>query len=239
MTETATTLPTIFDLEYVPQEVAPYPPTPALADAMQSLTDDGDTFELADGRSLCLRLFPDEDASINDYEGDGQVEWGESNDYGYVRPANFTGTARIIKREGNSALWWQPPSVEMIGKSWTNDEMYEEQTRIMELVEYGFTLVRLELRETLTDSAGNEHTVVLADAILGGVDKMYPDLVAELAGEIACNLPPVAPFRVLRDSPADQITTTDDLEEARRFAQDNGQGAYILDHTGRLVSAHG
>lgn len=239
MTETTATLPTIFDLEYVPQEVAPYPPTPALADAMQSLTDDGDTFELADGRSLCLRLFPDEDASINDYEGDGQIEWTNDNDHGHVRPSNFDGSARVVKTERGSALWWMPPTKEIMGKAWDSETMQEEEARIFDLIEDGFTLVRLELRETLTDSAGNEHTVIVADAILGGVDKMYPDLVAELAGEIACNLPPVAPFRVLRDSPADQITTTDDLEEARRFAQDNGQGAYILDHTGRLVSAHG
>lgn len=181
---TETTLPKLEDLEYISGETVPYPPTPALAAAQEALTSDGDTFELADGRSLRLRISHDEGASINDYESDGRIEWTRDNDYGHVRPADFDGSARVIQTDGGSALWWNPPGKEITGKGWDAETMQTEEARIRDLIEYGFSYVSLELLETVTDSQGGEHIVTVAEGGLGGVDEMYPALVAELLSEI-------------------------------------------------------
>lgn len=163
---------------------------PGLADALEAdhhiIRDIRRRFELADGRALVLRIFPDEDASINDYEGDGEVRWTRGNDYGPVRPDTFSGAARIIKTERHASLWWEPPTKEIVGpEGLSAEEMAATEARVRRLVEEGFLLVRLELMETVTDSLGNGHSVVLADRVLGGVDEMYPDIIGEMVSEMA------------------------------------------------------
>lgn len=168
--------------------IAPYPPTPELAAAMADLTDDGDTFRLSGREYLRLVITPDEDASINDYEGDGRTEWTRNNGHGPVRPSDFTGKARILTRDGDSSLWWEPPTFEIIGTVWDEETLRSEEARIRDLVENGFVSVRLELVETLRDQMNGEHDVVVATASLGGVDKMYGDLIGELASEICAEV---------------------------------------------------
>lgn len=168
---------------------APFPPTPELAAAMEALTDDGDTFQLSDRESLRLRIAEDPYSSINDYDSDGSVEWTSNNDHGSVRPDHFTGTARIIQRDHNSALWWQPPGADIIGDiPWTAEQMRTEEARIRDLIENGFLIVTLELRETLRDLANGDHEVCVTRASVGGVDKFYPELISELVAEIVTTL---------------------------------------------------
>jgi hypothetical protein len=145
------------------------------------LRQDGDTLDLEDGRTLRLRLEPDQDASINDYESDGKVEWTRGNDYGPVRPDDFTGRARILNKDHGYSLWWEPYH------ELTEEQIRSEEYRIRMLVEYGFQVVVLELCEG-TDAYG--HLVVKEVACLGGVewdadnngylDSVVSDLLAEL-----------------------------------------------------------
>lgn len=176
---------TLQDLHYLTTGPAPYPPSEALAAAIAALTDDGDVFELADGRSLRLRIADDQDASINDYDCYGKVEWIQRGRHQAPRPSGFDGKAR--KLWGSSdPFWWQP---------WdgaTDEQIAEAAERIKELAEYGFKLVGLELRETLLDGRKFEHTIVVDTAWIGGVDAFYPELIGELASELRSGAEAVA-----------------------------------------------
>lgn len=171
---------TIQDLQYQSTGDAPWPPAPALAEAMATLTDDGDVFELAGGRSLRLRIDTDQDTEINDYDCYGKIEWIARGHYQDPRPEGFDGRAR--KLWGSShPFWWQP------WEGATEAQIAEAAPSIRELAEYGFKLVGLELRETLRDSRGTEHTTVVDTAWIGGVDEFYSDLIGDLASELASN----------------------------------------------------
>jgi hypothetical protein len=146
---------------------------------MTDLTDDGDTIDLGNGLSLRLRIETDMDTDVNDFDCYGKVEW-TSGGYGLTpnRPDDFTGAARIIARDRGSALWWQP---------WTGateQEANDFLPTIRERVEYGFYLIGLELRETVTDSRGGSHTVELDTAWLGGVDDTSAETLADILPDL-------------------------------------------------------
>jgi hypothetical protein len=154
---------------------------------LSALTQDGDTLELEDGRTLRLRLEPDQDASINDYESDGSIEWTRNNAYGPVRPDNYTGRARILNRDRGQTLWWEPPSIEMVGTVWTDEEMRKEEGRIRMLAEFGFVGVILEVCDKERDAYGA--LVVREQGSLWGIEwdvdagylqTVLSDLAAEL-----------------------------------------------------------
>ena len=164
---------TLQDLQYLTTPTSPYPPSEALAAAMAALTDDGDTFELADGRSLRLRIEVDQDASINDYDCYGKIEWIARGHHRDPRPSGFDGKARKLWG-ASDPFWWQP------WEGATEEQIAEAAPQIRELAEYGFKLIGLELRETLLDSRKFEHTIVVDTAWIGGVDEFYPELIGEL-----------------------------------------------------------
>jgi hypothetical protein len=150
---------------------------------LSSLQDDGDTLTLDDGRVLRLKIMPDEDASINDYESDGRIEltrddrdWSPSRT---VRPADFSGRSRIIMRDNGHSLWWEPYS------ELTEDQIREEEPRIRELVTYGFKGVILELCEG-TDFYGRY--VVQNVASLWGIDSFANGYLTEVVRELADEL---------------------------------------------------
>lgn len=152
---------------------------------LSDLTQDGDTIELPDGRTLRLRIEVDEDASINDYDADGRVEWTRNSDYGPQRPSDFTGRARIMDRDHRSTLWWEPPTAELIGCVWTEAELRSEESRIRLLLQDGFRGVILELLDG-TDAYGRP--IVKEVASLWGIDgldngyllSVLSDLLAEM-----------------------------------------------------------
>lgn len=176
---------TLQDLHYLTTGPAPHRPTPALAEATAALTDDGDTFELADGRSLRLRIDVDQDASINDVDCYGKIEWIQRGHHQDPRPLGFDGRARKLWG-ASDPFWWQP------WEGATDAEIAEFVPQIQELAEYGFKLVGLELRETLLDSRKFEHTTVVDTAWLGGVDAFYPELIGELVAELRSGAEAVA-----------------------------------------------
>jgi hypothetical protein len=136
---------------------------------LTDLQNDGNTIELTDGRRLRMRIEVDQDASINDYEADGRVEWTRDNSYGSQRPADFTGRARNLDHSFGSTLWWEIPAPEMIGDVWTDAEMRSQEARIRKLVEYGFSVVTLELLDG-ADAYGRP--VVTQYQRLGGIDSV-------------------------------------------------------------------
>ena len=150
---------------------------------LSSLQDDGDTLTLEDGRVLRLKIEVDQDASINDYEGDGRIEWTR-DDCDWVprrthRPADFSGRSRIIKRDDGYSLWWEPYS------ELTEDQIRKEEPRIRELVEYGFKGVILELCQG-TDFY--EQYVVQNVASLWGIDSLANGYLTEVVRELADEL---------------------------------------------------
>lgn len=161
---------------------------------LSTLSEDGDTLELDDGRVLRLRVEPDEYGfdDISEF-GDvyGRTEWTRNNDYGAQRPSDFTGRAEILNRDGRSTLWWEP--------YWDNDypnggrgETFDhaaERRNVRDILEYGFQCYGLELSEMIADSRGALHRVVVDTAWLSGVepfaDSAYvATIVSDLASEL-------------------------------------------------------
>jgi hypothetical protein len=80
---------------------------------LTSLTDDGDTLELPDGRTLRLRIEADLDTNLFEQpnEAYGKVAWVERNrstGRPYPRPDGFDGSAEKLYTS-RSPYWWQPP----------------------------------------------------------------------------------------------------------------------------------
>lgn len=176
---------TLQDLRYLTSFPAPYPPSEALAAATAALSDDGDTFELAGGQKLRLRIEVDQDTEINDSDCYGKVEWIQRGHHQDPRPDGFDGKARKLWG-ASDPFWWQP---------WdgaTDAQIAEFIPLLRELMEYGFKVVVLELLEVTTDSRGGEHEVEIDRACLGGVDAFYPDLIGELIGELRSTAEAVA-----------------------------------------------
>lgn len=161
------------------------------------LTDDGDTLELSDRFRLRLKIEADMDASINDYDSDGKVEWSRNNPNtgDPVRPEGFDGGAIILRRDHGYCRWWQPYGDTIgyqVGDEWhfakwaqlPREERSKMEARIRDLDEYGFKEVGLQLDELVTDSFGHQHWVEVGSHWIGGVDEFYPEIVRELAEEL-------------------------------------------------------
>jgi hypothetical protein len=146
---------------------------------LSSLTDDGDTLELDDGRMLRLKIECDEDASINDYDADGKVEWTRSNSFGSVRPAEFSGRARKIDVDYPYSLWWEP------WEGATDEQIRESIPRIVDLVRFGFKGVILEL---LQGEDAYHRPIVVESASLWGIDSLDNGYIHEVVSELADEL---------------------------------------------------
>lgn len=151
-------------------------------EALKDLNSHGDTLDLGDGRTLRLVIEVDEDTTLNDYDSDGKVQWTRSNVYSghSTRPDGFTGRARIIIRDGNNSLWWEP-YFEL-----TEEQIKAEQPRIVDLVTYGWKVITLEILQG-EDFYGKP--IVVNAATLGGVDLSGDDnylasVVSDLASEL-------------------------------------------------------
>jgi hypothetical protein len=139
------------------------------------------------GRSYRARTEPDEDASINDYEGDGRTEWSRRSDGHSVRPDGFTGRARILIHDRFSDLWWEPPGPDIIGPvPWDQATLDKEASRVGDLCEYGFVGIILERLE----GEDAYHQPIVADvASLWGIewdadDDDLAEILSDLLAEI-------------------------------------------------------
>jgi hypothetical protein len=154
-----------------------------LAEAVDALTDDGDTYELPDGATLVLRIEPDECGDIEDF-GDcyGIVRWGERNATTGrdMRPDDFDGNAeKIDTRDG--PIWWQPPADVKRG----TETFDQARCAMRDLLEYGLSVALVEYRKG-TDAYGKP--IVLGFGVLGGLmpfDNMSDlgDYLGDLIGQ--------------------------------------------------------
>ena len=155
---------------------------------LTELREDGDTVELADGRGLRLSIGPDCWTSLDDFpDCYGLIEWARRNhNYGgWVRPGGFDGNAEVMSYGNSDAYWWQPPADVKRG----TEEFEKLRLVVRELVEFGFIVVALELRETVADSRGGVHRVTAGMASLCGIEwSTTPDdlqgILRDLADEL-------------------------------------------------------
>lgn len=161
-----------------------------LADALADLTQDGDTIEMGDGRTLRLRIEQDE-CQVSDLWPDdcyGAVAYAENSPSGYRdyprdRPEGFDGNAeKLHVGRGYDAWWWQPPADIRRG----TDTFTMQRRLVSDLLEYGFYSVGIEL---LDGTDAYRRPIVANAAWLGGIEpnpsasylaEVISDLVAEL-----------------------------------------------------------
>ena len=136
---------------------------------------------------------------INDADCWGRLEWtADDHDYWPTRSRRPNiddpvdrAHARIVQRDVHHHLWWWPtlsvwgtPRAEWARAS---DETFNEVQR---LLEEGFYSVGLELHETLTDSQGNTHDVIVTQAWLGGIDCQSQDYLETIVADLWAELVP-------------------------------------------------
>ena len=172
-------------------------PDDIMTSALDALTDDGDTYELPDGRMLRLHIEHDPDSDINDYECYGRTEqFCHRYSEGKVeRPADMDGSARKIEVDQGYWMWWQPDKDMKSAKAWGGEaDQYERVFRdylnhVTDLLRYGFRTVGVSLHEHVTDSLGNDHLVELTAEYIGGVDSTDDSYLRELVSDQINELP--------------------------------------------------
>lgn len=153
---------------------------------LTELRDDGDTIDLEDGRKLRLRIEPDMDAQINDFDSYGKIEWGtkDQNSGHEQRPKGFNGNAEKLSiYSGGVSLWWQPPEG-MTAKRGT-EAWRQERSAIRDLAEYGFKGVILEV---LDGEDAYHRPIVTKTASLWGIDSFDHGYLTEVLGDLATEL---------------------------------------------------
>jgi len=144
--------------------------------------------ELDDGRTVRLRIEPDQDHSVLDEDEEmfgSFAHVGRRNDYGhYERPDGFDGNAELLGiGRSYDRIWWQPrKDAPRRGTS----EFDLERSQIIELLEYGYVGFIIEVWHSCGEcSTRHEEASASLWGIESFVDKAYQqevisDLLAEL-----------------------------------------------------------
>lgn len=157
-----------------------------------TLYDDSDTATLTDGRTVRLRIEPDQDTDIQDYEAYGSVAWVRPHPYrvGHdQRPEGFDGNAEKLWtcENGSECFWWQPPTDLVHGRG--TPEFASLRQLVRELVTWGFKSVGVEV---LDGTDAYDRPIVVDAAWIGGVDSVddgyLAELVSDLLGELDVTL---------------------------------------------------
>jgi len=160
-----------------------------MTDTMLDLSDlDADGATLALGEyTLRLRIEPDLDTGINDYDCYGKISTGHRYGDRVTRPADFDGNAEKLHTQG-AWCWWQPPSDIKRG----TPEFHDLASLVRDLAEYGFYLVYVELLHGLD---AYKRPIVIDVDVVGGVDSTSSsnilDLARDLASEVLARHPEV------------------------------------------------
>lgn len=138
--------------------------TPEMLDM---LTQDQDTYDLGDGRTLRLLIQPDE--GVNPFDGTdiyGQVKEPKRSQY-YLneRPDDFDGNAeKLHVGRSHDEWWWQPPTD---GPKRGTPLFDEIRALVIDLIEFGYIVVTVELLNS-EDAYGRP--IVVQVQSLGGVE---------------------------------------------------------------------
>lgn len=140
---------------------------------------------LPSGHVLRLKVEPDEYVSIMDEQGEGvwcgRLEWSDRRHDN--RPDGFDGGAEVIYRDRGDRLWWQPPD------DCKRDPEIRKAVRrqILDLLEYGYVVVILELLGPEPDAMGRRP--VLDWYVLGAVVWSYDDAyIAEIVSHLRADM---------------------------------------------------
>jgi hypothetical protein len=159
------------------------------------LAEDGATHELADGRELAVSIGADEQEVLygdrrrggvmeTDDEYLGKFAWVERdryNDHDRERPAGFDGNAEILSvGRGGDRLWWQP-SKDAPSRYNDADGFRAVRRAVLQLLEYGYSYVRLELRDAERDAYGRR----IVRAVAGTYGVTLSDTYREAREEVA------------------------------------------------------
>lgn len=135
--------------------------------------------ELADGPNIAkvgdvlyrAEMRPDGDMieNLRDH-GDcwGDTGWTRDGEYGPIRPEWATGRAEILFSDHRQSMWWEPPTDVVVG----SDLHREVRRNVRDLLEYGFSYVRVEVCEG-TDAYGQP--IVRDVASLSGIEPFTDD----------------------------------------------------------------
>ena len=161
--------------------------TDEVSTLLTELTDDRDTVELPDGRTVRLRIEHDPDTRLigegADFDCYGKLEWRDTRDrwgegHWPARPDGFDGNAEVLCAPSSDPVWWQPAE----GSPARGTREFVEMRRgMLELLEFGFQQVGLEILETCDCC---DVTSVRGSAWIGGVDDATGDHLQELIGEL-------------------------------------------------------
>jgi hypothetical protein len=162
-----------------------------------TLSADGDTVQLAGGRMLRLKILPDENYSINEYDSDGKVSDahryadGNLDNGGAQRPDGFDGGAVKIEVGQDSWAWWQPCKDAVYP---TPEDFEKDKRRVSNLCQYGFVGVRLEVCE---GEDAYHRPIVRQEASVWGeewdcMENSYgQEIIGDLAAELGVEIPAV------------------------------------------------
>ena len=148
-----------------------------------ALRYDMDTIDV-NGVTLRLRITPDMDVSINDYDCYGRYDWGVRDRYsGDNRaPSDFDPERTERLTILNDLVWWERP--EHFGDLPSNVQS-DFRWMVSQLISFGFSVVTVERLEG-TDYYGRP--VVMGATSIGGVDETHGDYFAELVHDLAVSV---------------------------------------------------
>lgn len=164
-------------------------------DLLDALTQEGDTFELGDGRTLRLRFEPDDINPFDEFDTYGKVAHFPTNTYGYdqagmrsnFRPDGFDGNAeKLWPPQNGDPVWWQPPS--WVKRS--DPGFAELRTNVCDLLAFGMQGVLVEL---LDGEDAYRRPIARGVAALWGlepfIDRAYlRTVVGELVDEVLADV---------------------------------------------------
>lgn len=151
--------------------------------ASEALDEDGATFDLGDGRTLRLRVEPDDVNPFDEVDAYGKVEpvGRRLVERGFARrPDGFDGGACKLSYDRGEQVWWQPP------RDVPADAMPALRRLVVDLLEHGWSVVIVELLADHVDAVG--HRVVVETASLGAVDDVTQPYLAEIVRDLLSDL---------------------------------------------------
>jgi len=150
-----------------------------------ALTSDGDTFDLPDGRTVRLRITPDDIDPFDEYGSFGKIGEIRRNDFSNrgERPARFDGNAEKLWAGQSHQVWWQPPAD---GPTRSSEGFAELRQLVTELLEFGMIVVTVEILNG-TDAYGRP--IAQSAESLSGIEPFpKPEYLAEVIGDLLISL---------------------------------------------------
>lgn len=157
------------------------------SDMVEIPIEEGDRVELPDGRTLRLRVTPDDIDPFTEYDCYGMAS--RCDDYSSERfyrnrPDGFTGNAeKLWLQQNGGCIWWEPPKD---GPKRGTESFGAFRSFINDLASFGMSVYTLELCDG-TDAYG--HAIVVKVASVGGIEP-FPadDYKREIVGDLASEL---------------------------------------------------